>query len=129
MAQIGRVEPSADKAKLQDWWTVPKSTSVVGYRVPIDAHNVSRASDGNTSTVVLPEELVGRVVAWSATMSIRRGVDWVPVETLGSHLGSIVEESGSRSQQLRVRWRPNSDVSETEPEKDGLVCSLMLAIR
>jgi hypothetical protein len=129
MARIGKVEDSTEKTKLEDWWTVPKSTNLVGYRVPVDAHDVSRASAGNTSTIVLPEDLVGRVVAWSATISTRRGVEWVPIETLGSHLGPVAEESGIRSQQLRVRWRGNPDVSDIQPEKDGLVCSLLLAVR
>ncbi|MFH0916158.1 MAG: hypothetical protein V1912_06880 [bacterium] len=130
MAEMKEALESAEKAKLPDWWAVPKSSKVVGYRIPIDAHNVARASSGNTSTIVLPEELVGKVVAWSATMSIRRGVDWVPIETLGSHLDTIgAEESGGRSQELRVLWRANPDVADTEPEKDGLACSLLLAVR
>lgn len=115
------------KARLSDWWAVPKSSRVVGYRVPIDPHNVTRGASGNTSTIVLPDDLVGKVVSWSATMSIRRGADWVPIETLGSHLDTIGE--GGRSQQLRVRWRVNPDVAGGEPESGGLACSLLLAVR
>jgi hypothetical protein len=130
MAAMQEVRKPAERAKLAEWWAVPRSSKVVGYRVPIDAHNVSRAPSGNTSTIVLPEELVGKVVAWSATMSIRRGVNSVPIETLGSHLDTIeAEGSGSRSQELRVRWRANPDGADAEPEKEGLVCSLLLAIR
>ena len=115
------------KGRLSDWWAVPKSSNIVGYRVPIDAHNVTRSASGNTSTIVLPTELVGKVVAWSATMSVRRGADWVPIETLGSHLDTIGEEG--RSQELRVRWRVNPDVAGSETEKEGLACSLLLAVR
>jgi hypothetical protein len=115
------------KPRFSDWWAVPKSSKIVGYRVPIDAHNVTRSASGNTSTIVLPTELVGRVVAWSATMSIRRGADWVPIETLGSHLDTIGEDD--RSQELRVLWRVNPDAAGDEPEKEGLACSLMLAVR
>jgi hypothetical protein len=130
MTGIEEVRESAEKGRLPDWWAVPKSSKVVGYRVPIDPHNVTRAAAGNTSTIGLPEELVGKVVAWSATMSVRRGIDWVPVETLGGQLDAIREEaSGERSQELRVRWRPNPDANHTEPEKDGLACLLMLAVR
>lgn len=115
--------------KLADWWTVPKSSNVVGYRVPVDPHTVSQDTGGYTATIALPEELVGKVVAWSATMSIRRGADWVPIETLGSHLDTIDAAPGGRSQELRVRWRPNPDAAPADPEKDGLACSLLLAVR
>lgn len=124
------VQESAEKVRLADWWTVPRSAKVVGYRVPVDARNVVRSASGNTTTIVLPEELVGKVVAWSATMSIRRGADWVPIETLGSHLDTIgTGESGGRSQELRVLWRPNPDMAEAELGKDGLACSLLVAVR
>jgi hypothetical protein len=130
MASPEKVRELGEKVRLADWWAVPKSSKVVGYRVPVDAHNVTKSASGNTTTIVLPEELVGKVVAWSATMSFRRGADWVPIETVGSHLGTIgTGESGERSQELRVRWRPNPDVADTEPEKEGLACSLMLAVR
>jgi hypothetical protein len=125
-ATKGAREPAA---KLADWWTVPKTSKVVGYRVPVDPHHVSKDPAGYTATIVLPDELVGKVVAWSATMSIRRGADWVPIETLGSHLDTIQTEPGGRSQQLRVRWRPNPDAAPTDPEKDGLACALLLAVR
>jgi len=130
MAETGEVRESAEKMAFPEWWAVPKSSKVVGYRVPVEPDNVSRGPTGNTSTIVLPEELAGRVIAWSATMSVRRGVDWVPIETTGSALDTIdVEESGGRSQKLRVRWRVNPDVAFTELEQDGLACSLLLVVR
>jgi hypothetical protein len=130
MAETREVRKPVERARLQDWWSVPKSSEVVGYRVPIDVHNVSKGATANTSTISLPEDLVGKVVAWSATMSTRRDADSVAIETLGSHLGSI-ESAGAedRSQALEVRWRVNPDVAGIDTEKDGLVCSLLLAIR
>jgi hypothetical protein len=128
MIEVTEARSAAGRTGLEEWWAVPRSTRVVGFRVPIHAAGEDEA--GCTGAIDLPEELVGKVLAWSASVAVRRGGDRVPIESLGSQLGSIeVDPSGRRTQRLLVRWRTDPGSAGTETEREGLVCSLLLALR